>query len=211
MNILMLGVQGSGKGTQAKLLSQKTNLLHISSGDIFRSLDKTTKLGKEVAGVINKGHLVSDDLTIKLVQQRLEKEDCKNGVILDGFPRNLPQAKAMDKFLQLDYVIQLTISDKEAINRLSGRRTCSNKTCSAIYNIYTAPKPKQENICDQCSSSLYQRKDATEEAVKERLEIYHKETKPLVEYYKAEGILIEINGEQPIENVQAEIQRNLNV
>ncbi|MBN2016482.1 adenylate kinase [Candidatus Dojkabacteria bacterium] len=206
MNILMIGVQGSGKGTQAKLLSKKLKIPHVSSGDIFRSLDPTTEVGSKIKDLIDKGIFVPDDLTVKLVSKRLKKDDTKKGVILDGFPRNLNQARLLDEFLKLDKVVLLEISDKEAINRLTGRRTCSNKTCQTIYNIYTAPKPKVDNICDKCGSKLEQREDETEEAVKKRIATYHKETEPLTKYYKDKGILIKINGEQSIEKVQDDIE-----
>lgn len=211
MNILIIGVQGSGKGTQGKLLAKKLGIKHISSGDMFRDIDENTELGKKVRKFMNKGILVPTSLTTELLKQHLKKNNCINNAILEGYPRDLEQAKLLDKFFKLDYVILLSITDSEAIKRLTGRRTCSNKSCGAIYNIYTAPKPKKEGICDKCGSKLYQRKDAAKEAVKKRIAIYHEETAHLIKFYKNMEMLIKINGEQSIEDVQQEIRKKLKI
>jgi adenylate kinase len=211
MNTLIIGVQGSGKGTQGKLLAKKLGIPHISSGEMFRTIDKNSEIGKKAFEYIDKGELVPLNIVTELFKQHLEKIGIERGGIIEGYPRNRKQAELLEEFFPLDKVILLNISDQEAIKRLTGRRTCSNPKCQAIYNIYTAPKPKKENICDKCGSRLEQRSDATEEAVKKRIEIYHKETEPLIEFYKNKGILIEINGEQSIEDVQADIRKQLKI
>lgn len=207
----MAGIKASGKGTQARFLSERLNIPHISSGDLFREIDKNSKLGKEIRSYIDKGEYVPDDLTLKLVLKRLEKKDCKNGFILDGFPRTLNQAKTLDIEHKLDKVLFIDISRQEAMQRVAGRRVCSNTKCNRSYNIYTAPKPKVENKCDECGSKLFQRKDETKEAATKRINTDIKENTPMIEYYKQQGILIVINGEKPIKEVQREIQNKLNI
>jgi adenylate kinase len=211
MNILMLGIQGSGKGTQAEQLEEKLKIGHVSTGEICRNIDITTPLGKKVRSYIDKGMLIPTGLMTELLKERLSKDDCKNGAILEGYPRTTEQAELLDDFFPLDHVILLSISDEEALKRLSGRWTCSNKNCAIAYNVYTEPKPKIPGICDKCGSKLYQRKDETPEAIKKRIETFHKETEPLIDYYRKKGILITINGMPSIEDVQKEIREKLGI
>ncbi len=206
MKIILLGPQGSGKGTQAKLISKKFNIPHISTGDIFRkNIKEETELGKEVTSYLNSGKLVPDELTNKLVESRIKEDDCKNGFILDGFPRNIKQAEFLNSVTDIDYAVDVEIPDEEVVFRLEGRRNCSNKGCGAIYNLNTSPKPKENNTCDKCSSDLFQRDDDKPEAIKKRLEIYHEQTSPLIDYYDKKGILIIIDGSRSIEEVSQDI------
>lgn len=179
MIIIFIGPQGCGKGTQARILSEKLKIPHISTGDLFRSLKGDLK--KKVDEIINKGLLVPDELTIEILKDRISKEDCKKGFILDGFPRNLNQAKALENLISVDKVIELSIPDEESVKRISGRRVCPS--CKANFNIYTSPKPKKEGICDFCGEKLVRRDDDREEVVRKRLETYHKETEPVLEFY----------------------------
>jgi len=205
MKIILLGPQAGGKGTQAKLISEKNNIPHISTGDIFRkNIKEGTELGKLVSSYLNKGILVPDKVTNKLVEARLKEGDCRNGFILDGYPRNIEQAEFLDSITKIDFAIDVNIPDKEVIFRLEGRKTCTNKKCSRIYNINTSPS-KEEGKCDKCGADLYQRDDDKPGAIKKRLEIYHNETSPLIFYYKKKGILKRINGMQPIEKVFEDI------
>lgn len=202
MYIVMLGAPGSGKGTTAKILAKKTGLLHISTGDMFREqIKKGTELGKLADSYISKGQLVPDELTINIVKDRLNWEDAKNGVILDGFPRTAPQAEALDKILEeqgkkVTIVPELVIPDQIIVERILNRATCSNKECGAIYNTKFKP-PKVEGICDICGSALVTRTDDNEETIKNRLEVYRKNSKDLIEFYKAKGILKTIIPEDP--------------
>lgn len=193
MRLIFVGPQGSGKGTQAGILSEKLDIAHISTGDLLR--DTKGKLKTEIDSCINNGKLVPDELIIKILKKRILRKDCKNGFILDGFPRNLSQAEALSKIMDIDKVVEITISDKEAIRRISGRRVC--KKCDAIYNIATSPKPKKKNVCDECGGKLYQRKDDTKKALKKRLKIYHRDTEKILSYYKS----VKIDGEHPIDKV----------
>jgi adenylate kinase len=195
MIIIMLGAPGTGKGTVAGILQEKIGLKQISTGDIFRkNMKEGTELGKLAESYISKGNLVPDDVTIKIVEDRLKEADVKNGVILDGFPRTVKQAEALDKILEekgqkVDKVINLTTPEEEIIARIVNRRVCSNQECKAVYNIVLNP-PKIEGICDKCGSELLKRKDDTVETVKERLNNYYKQTEPLVDYYNNKGNLI---------------------
>jgi adenylate kinase len=180
MIILMFGPQGCGKGTQAKILSEKLKIPHISTGDLFRELEGELK--EKVDSIINQGNLVPDELTLEILNKRISKEDCKNGFILDGFPRNLNQAKELDKITSIDKVLEVSIPDEESVKRISGRRICPS--CKAGFNVLTAPIPKTNDICDFCEAKLIARADDTEEAVKKRLETYHKETEPVLEFYR---------------------------
>ena len=202
MKLLIIGPQGSGKGTQAKLISEKYKIPHISTGDIFReAAQKGTEIGVRAKEQYwGKGNLVPDDVTIKIVYDRLQQKDCKKGFILDGFPRTMPQAEALDKITTIDNVIELELTDKEAVKRIVGRRNC--KGCGEIFNIYSN-KPKKENICDKCGNQLYQRDDDTEEKVKIRLETYHNQTKPIVEHYK--GKVIKVDASEGIEEISKKI------
>ena len=195
MNIIMLGAQGTGKGTVAGLISEQTGLPQISTGDIFRkNISEKTPLGIEADKYISKGNLVPDDITVPMVEDRLTWDDAKNGVILDGFPRTIEQAEKLDKILakkgeKIDLVINLVTPKEEIIDRMLTRRVCTNQDCKATYNIKLHP-PVKEGICDKCGSPLKQRADDSDpEAIKRRLETYEEKTSPLVEYYKNKGVL----------------------
>lgn len=196
-NIILMGPPGAGKGTQAKMLIGTFKIPHISTGDMFREAIKDgTELGKLAQGYINHGDLVPDEVTIGIVKERLAKKDCDNGFLLDGFPRTIPQAEALEKIgkeinRKIDVVINIECGEKELIRRISGRRVC--KVCGTPYHVDTM-KPKVEGICDVCGGPLIQRKDDNPEALKVRLEHYNKETKPLLEFYKTRKILKDFDG-----------------
>lgn len=202
MYIVMLGAPGSGKGTVAKMLAKKTNLPHISTGDMFREqIKKQTELGKLANSYMEKGNLVPDEVTINIVKDRLTWEDTKNGVILDGFPRTAKQAKALDEILtaqgkKIDVVPELQIPDEIIIERILNRVTCSNKECGAIYNTKFKPS-KVEGICDICGSQLVNRVDDNEETIKERLNTYYKNAEEIINYYKEKSVLLPICPEDP--------------
>lgn len=195
-NIILMGPPGAGKGTLAKQLKEALSLVHISTGDMFREAIKAqTELGKLAASYINKGDLVPDDVTIGLVKERLSQKDCEAGFLLDGFPRTLPQAEALNEIAKvisrpIEAVINLDCDNEELVRRISGRRVC--KDCGAPYHIVTM-KPKVEGVCDLCGGPLYQRKDDNEEALKVRLEHYVAETKPLLDNYQKLGLLESFN------------------
>lgn len=197
MKIIMLGAPGAGKGTQAKLISDKYQIPHISTGDIFRANIKNgTELGKKAKTYMDQGLLVPDELVVDLVVDRVKQDDCKKGYILDGFPRTIPQAESLDKALmelgdKIDYAIDVEAPDESIIKRMSGRRACPE--CGATYHIVTIP-PKKEGICDRCGKELILRDDDKPETVKKRLEIYHEQTEPLIDYYKNQGIILEVDG-----------------
>ncbi len=202
MNIILIGHPGSGKGTQAKLLEKKFHTPHISTGDMFRAIaQENTSLGKEVCEIINSGSFVPDDVTLRVVKERISRDDCKNGFILDGFPRNGKQAMELDKIVKIDKAIHIHVEHTTVLKRLSTRWQC--RKCNAIYG--TDKMPKNDNICDKCSNALYQRKDDKPEKIMKRIEIYDRETKPLVDYYKDRGIFFTIEGEQSIDKVFEEI------
>lgn len=203
MKIIFIGPQGSGKGTQAGVVSKELSIPHISTGDLFR--EATGDLKKELESYMNEGKLVPDELTLKILKDRLEKEDAKKGFILDGFPRNLNQAELLSTITKIDKVIEITLPDDEAIKRISGRLTC--KDCKAGYNEFTEPKPAQKNICDKCGGELIRRADDTTEAVTKRLKIYHEETEPILEKYS--DSIIKIDGNRDIKEITEEIIEKL--
>lgn len=205
MNMILLGPPGTGKGTQAERLSKKLNIPHISTGEMFRQLAaEGNPLGVEARDKYwGKGNLVPDGITIKLVEERLSKGDCKKGYILDGFPRTLPQAKALDKITSIDNVIEIQSSDEAIIKRLTSRRQCTD--CKKIYGIDVPPK--QEGTCDVCKGKLVQRDDDREEVIKERLQVYQKQTLPLISHYSKQGKLTAVDGEQPIQKILESIIR----
>ena len=204
MKVIMLGAPGAGKGTQAKQIADKYSIPHISTGDIFRANIKNgTELGKKAKTFMDQGLLVPDELVVELVADRIQQDDCKNGFVLDGFPRTIPQAEALDAALEkinekMDYAIDVDVPDENIITRMSGRRACLN--CGATYHIVSIPT-KVEGICDRCGSPVVLRDDDKPETVKKRLEVYHEQTQPLIDYYKKKDILKTVNGVQTIEDV----------
>lgn len=202
-----MGPQGSGKGTQADILSEKLGIPHISTGEIFReNIKNQTELGKKIEQIVKSGALVPDEITNEITKQRLEQEDCANGFILDGFPRNLPQTEFLDKVKEIGLILEVWISDEEATKRISQRRTCLK--CQRVYHLIYNP-PKNDEICDECGQKLVIREDDREETVKNRLKIYHEQTKPLIDYYKAKGVYEKIDGMPPIPEVTEQITKIL--
>lgn len=208
MKIIMLGAPGAGKGTQAEMIAEKYHLPHVSTGDIFRANIKNgTELGKEAKRYMDQGLLVPDELTVKILMDRVSQEDCKNGYILDGFPRNIPQAEVLDKALaelgdKIDHAIDMEVPDERIIRRMMGRRACVS--CGATYHVENVP-PKKEGICDKCGDALILRDDDREETVKNRLNVYHEQTQPLIEFYEKKGILKTVDGTKDMMDVFKEI------
>jgi len=208
MRIVLLGPPGAGKGTQAKKIVSAFSIPHISTGDIFRkNIAEKTELGLKAKQYLDSGQLVPDSLTIEICLKRLEQEDCANGFLLDGFPRNVAQAEALDEYLKskdlkLDAAINIDVPEDLLIKRLTGRRVCPN--CGASFNVETNP-PKVEGICDFCSSQLVQRADDTIETVNQRLKVYKEQTQPIIEYYAKKGLLKNVDGSQDIEKVFEDI------
>ncbi|HIS33174.1 MAG TPA: adenylate kinase [Candidatus Limivivens intestinipullorum] len=204
MKIIMLGAPGAGKGTQAKKIAEKYQIPHISTGDIFRANIKNgTELGKKAKTYMDQGLLVPDELVVDLVVDRVGQDDCKNGYVLDGFPRTIPQAEALDAALEklgekMDYAINVDVPDENIISRMGGRRACVG--CGATYHVAYNP-PKTENICDSCGEKLILRDDDKPETVKKRLDVYHEQTQPLIDYYKKAGILRDVDGTVDMEDV----------
>lgn len=205
---ILLGPPGAGKGTQAQIVSQTLGLPHISSGDIFRdNLKNETELGKKAKGFMDRGELVPDDLTISMIRERLEKPDCQSGALLDGFPRTVAQAKALDEMLasmgaEVNRVPYIKVEAQVLVDRLSGRWTC--KAQGHVFHEKHNP-PQKPGVCDYDGSELYQREDDKSETVQNRIQVYFKQTLPLIEYYRQSGTLIEIDGDQPIENVSHDL------
>ncbi len=204
MNIIMLGPPGAGKGTQAKMLVERLGIPQISTGDMLRAAVKEgTELGKKAKEYMDAGKLVPDEVVIGIVKERLAQPDCEKGFILDGFPRTIPQAEALDRVLEelgkgIDYVINIAVPNEELITRLTGRRTC--RQCGAMYHVVFNP-PKVEGKCDKCGGELYQRDDDKEETIRQRLEVYQAQTAPLIEYYEKKGVLYNIDGTGSIEEI----------
>jgi adenylate kinase len=207
MNLIFLGAPGAGKGTLATLLSKDYGIPQISTGDLFRAAVKEgSELGKQVQGIMEKGELVPDSLTVELVKERLAKPDAGDGYILDGFPRTIAQADALGEFQKIDAVINFAISDELVIRRLSGRRVC--RSCGAIYHVDNMP-PKVEGKCDRCGGELYIRDDDKIDSIKNRLRVYQKQTEPLIAYYRDKGRLREIDSSKSPENSLEQIKNLL--
>ena len=208
MKIIMLGAPGAGKGTQAKKIAAKYGIPHISTGDIFRANIKNgTELGKKAKTYMDQGLLVPDELVVDLVVDRVNQDDCENGYVLDGFPRTIPQAEVLDSELtklgdHIDYAINVDVPDENIVKRMSGRRACL--TCGTTYHIEHVP-PKKEGICDVCGSELVLRDDDKPETVKNRLNVYHEQTQPLIDFYTEKGVLKTVDGTVPMEEVFAAI------
>ena len=204
MKIIMLGAPGAGKGTQAKMIAEKYAIPHISTGDIFRAnIKEGTKLGEDAKQYMDQGLLVPDELTVKILLDRVAKEDCRNGYVLDGFPRTIPQAEVLDQALnglgdKIDYAIDVNVPDENIIKRMSGRRACLS--CGATYHVEHIP-PQKEGICDTCGEKLVLRDDDKPETVQNRLHVYHEQTQPLIDFYTQKGILKAVDGTKDMEAV----------
>jgi adenylate kinase len=212
MRLILLGAPGSGKGTQAKNIAEKVGITHVASGDLFRAAaTRGDELGKQAKYYMEKGLLVPDEITIKMILERIDAPDCSKGVMLDGFPRTLEQAKALDQALgkkkqKIDRVFYIKVSTDELVRRLGGRFIC--RKCQAPYHKVSSP-PKKEGKCDKCGGELYQRADDTPETVRKRIEVYTKETSPLIDYYKKAKKLVEIKGEGNIDSITENIIASL--
>ena len=212
MKIVMLGAPGAGKGTQAMMIREKYGLPHISTGDIFRANIKNgTELGMRAKAYMDEGRLVPDELTVELLLDRVNEEDCRNGYVLDGFPRTIPQADVLTEALaksgdKVDYAINIDVPDENIVRRMSGRRACLN--CGATYHIEHIP-PKKEGICDVCGKELVQRDDDRPETVLKRLSVYHEQTQPLIDYYEKAGVLRNVDGTRSLEEVFSDIVKLL--
>lgn len=212
MKIILMGPPGAGKGTQAEVLVSKLSIPHISTGDMFRAAIKNqTSLGLKAKEYMDAGALVPDEVTIGIVEERLGEEDCRNGFLLDGFPRTVAQADTLAEILArqgmtLDGVINIQVDQEKLIARLTGRRVC--RQCGATYHILFSA-PAQEGACDKCGGELYQRSDDSEATARNRMNVYNEQTEPLITYYKSKGVLLDIDGDQPIEAVLADIMSSL--
>ncbi len=208
MNLILLGPPGAGKGTQGARIVEKYNIPHISTGDIFRkNISEGTKLGKKAKEYMDRGELVPDSLVIEIATDRLTEDDCKDGFMLDGFPRTVEQAVALDAFLRergakIDFVLDIDVPKEELLTRLVGRRVCKN--CGATYHVTNMP-PKAEGVCDKCGGELMQRADDTKETVENRIEVYNKQTKPLLDYYDKTGNIVHLDGTIGYEKLFAQI------
>lgn len=199
MNIILLGAPGAGKGTQAEKICEYLNIPTISTGNIIReALRSGTEMGKKAQSYLDEGKLVPDEVVIGIVQERLAQDDCKNGFVLDGFPRTIPQAEALDHMgVVIDKVIDIQVADEDVIQRMSGRRICEK--CGASYHMQYN-KPQVEGVCDKCAGTLVQRKDDHPDTVKERLKVYHEQTEPLEEYYQKKGKLVIVKGQEDVKD-----------
>ena len=212
LRTILLGPPGAGKGTQAVKIVEKYSIPHISTGDIFReNIKNETELGNRAKAYMDRGELVPDELVVEIATDRLTKDDCKNGFLLDGFPRTIFQAEKLDEFLtkrgeKIDKVINIDVEKDALVKRITGRRVC--KSCGASYHVVNIP-PKKEGVCDLCSGELIQRADDTEETVLNRIDVYNKQTKPLVEYYNKAGVIINIDGNKDLDDVLADIVEGL--
>ncbi|WP_128379198.1 adenylate kinase [Streptomyces cavernae] len=205
MRIVLVGPPGAGKGTQAAFLAKKLSIPHISTGDLFRAnISQQTELGKLAKSYMDKGELVPDEVTIAMAKDRMSQSDAENGFLLDGFPRNVKQAEALDEMLKaegmkLDAVLDLEVPEEEVVKRIAGRRTCRNDSAHVFHVEYK--KPKSEGVCDVCGGELYQREDDSEATVRKRLEVYHTQTEPIIDYYKAQGLVVTITAMGKVEEV----------
>ncbi|MGE8081727.1 adenylate kinase [Peribacillus loiseleuriae] len=212
MNLVLMGLPGAGKGTQAERIVEKYNIPHISTGDMFRAaIKESTELGLQAKSFMDKGELVPDEVTIGIVRERLSQDDCSQGFLLDGFPRTVAQAEALEKILsdldrQLQYVINIDVDKNILMDRLTGRRIC--KSCGATYHLVFNP-PAVNDVCDRCGGELYQRADDNEETVQNRLDVNLKQTQPLLDFYEAKGYVRNINGQQDINIVFEDINKLL--
>ena len=209
MKIIMLGARGAGKGTQAKMIAKEYNIPHISTGDIFRAnIKNNTELGQEAKKYMDAGQLVPDELTVKILLDRVAQDDCQNGYVLDGFPRTIPQAEVLDEALtklgdKIDFAIDVDVPDENIVRRMGGRRACV--TCGATYHIEHVP-PKKEGVCDTCGSELILRDDDKPETVLNRLKVYHDQTQPLIDFYSAKGVMNSVDGTVDMMDVFAAIK-----
>jgi adenylate kinase len=205
MRIVLVGPPGAGKGTQAVRLAEKLAIPHISTGDLFRAnISRQTELGKLAKSYMDAGNLVPDEVTIAMAKDRMEQPDAEKGFLLDGFPRNVSQAEALDQLLRtegitLDAVLDLEVPEDEVVKRIAGRRICRNDS-SHVFHVTYSP-PKQEGVCDVCGGELYQRDDDSEDTVRKRLEVYHTQTEPIIDYYKAQGLVVTISSLGPVEEI----------
>lgn len=212
LRTILLGPPGAGKGTQAVKIVEKYNIPHISTGDIFReNIKNETELGNRAKAYMDRGELVPDELVVEIATDRLTKDDCKNGFLLDGFPRTIFQAEKLDEFLaqrgeKIDKVINIDVEKDALVKRITGRRVC--KSCGASYHVVNIP-PKKDGVCDLCNGKLIQRADDTEETVLNRIDVYNKQTKPLVDYYDKAGVIINIDGNKDLDDVLADIVKGL--
>lgn len=212
MKIIMLGAPGAGKGTQAKMIAKEYNIPHISTGDIFRAnIKNNTELGQEAKKYMDAGQLVPDELTVKILLDRVAQDDCQNGYVLDGFPRTIPQAEVLDEALtklgdKIDFAIDVDVPDENIVRRMGGRRACV--TCGATYHIEHVP-PKKEGVCDTCGSELILRDDDKPETVLNRLKVYHDQTQPLIDFYSAKGVMNSVDGTVDMMDVFAAIKNIL--
>lgn len=207
MKLILIGASGAGKGTQAKKISSKYSIPHISTGDILREhIKNKTEIGIKVKNLLDQGILVSDDIITELVKLRINEADCKNGFILDGFPRTISQAQDLESIVNIDKAVYINVDDNLIIDRLTGRRICKN--CTAMYHVQYA-KPKITNVCDVCGNELSQREDDKPETVKDRLKIFHELTSPIINFYKDKGCLFEVNGAGDIMDISETIINGL--
>jgi adenylate kinase len=207
--IVLLGAPGVGKGTQAEKLAKELSIPHISTGDMFReAVARGTEMGMKAKEYMDRGELVPDDVVIGVVKERLSQPDCANGFILDGFPRTVAQAEALERVMEelgknIEYAISIDVAEDEIVRRLSGRRTC--EACGKVYHVIYNP-PKQEGVCDACGGALYQRDDDREETIRNRLRVYNEKTAPLIDFYARRGVLKRIDGSKPVDEVTADIR-----
>ncbi|MFD4138828.1 MULTISPECIES: adenylate kinase [unclassified Streptomyces] len=215
MRIVLVGPPGAGKGTQAAYLAKNLSIPHISTGDLFRAnISQGTELGKQAKAFMDAGNLVPDEVTIGMAKDRMAQSDAEHGFLLDGFPRNVSQAEALDVMLKgeglkLDAVLDLEVPEDEVVKRIAGRRVCRNNSAHVFHVSYTAPKT--EGVCDECGGELYQRDDDSEETVRKRLEVYHTQTEPIIDYYKAQGLVVTISALGKVTDVTARAMEALQV